>query len=199
MNQHWLDDEVDQQNLLSGNAAFPPDVQWIGRSKWLWPLQQMVAWGMGPALGITAWLGVLFAIGLRVPQAPGRLARAARLGARLLRLHGRAVLALHALLPAALPDAHRASPRCSSGASGSGRSRATRSPRSAASARASRRCGRRCRTPPAPASASSSLLSAVHGARLLPHLPPAGDARRRIALDLPERPRRQRHRPRVMG
>ena len=61
MNQHWLRDQVDQQRLLSGDAAFPPNVQWIGRSKWLWPLQQMVSWGMGPALGITAWLGVVFA------------------------------------------------------------------------------------------------------------------------------------------
>lgn len=61
MNQHWLGDQVDQQNLLGGNAAFPPNVQWIGRSKWLWPAQQMVAWGMGPALGVTAWLGLVFA------------------------------------------------------------------------------------------------------------------------------------------
>lgn len=61
MNHQWLGDQVDQQKLLSGNAAFPPDVQWIGRSKWLWPAQQMIAWGMGPALGITAWLGVVFA------------------------------------------------------------------------------------------------------------------------------------------
>ncbi|HET6614948.1 MAG TPA: glycosyltransferase family 39 protein, partial [Dehalococcoidia bacterium] len=61
MNQHWLGDQVDQQNLLSGDAAFPPNVQWIGRSKWIWPAQQMIAWGMGPALGIVAWLGVAFA------------------------------------------------------------------------------------------------------------------------------------------
>ncbi len=61
MNGHWLKDQLDQQNLLSGSAAFPPNVQWIGRSKWLWPLQQMVSWGMGPALGVTAWLGVIFA------------------------------------------------------------------------------------------------------------------------------------------
>ncbi len=61
MNQHWLDDQVGQQKLLSGSAAFPPDVQWIGRSKWIWPAQQMIAWGMGPALGVTAWLGLLFA------------------------------------------------------------------------------------------------------------------------------------------
>jgi YYY domain-containing protein len=61
MNEQWLKDQLDQQNLLSGNAAFPPNVQWIARSKWLWPLQQMVSWGMGPALGITAWAGVVFA------------------------------------------------------------------------------------------------------------------------------------------
>ncbi|MBI5288666.1 MAG: glycosyltransferase family 39 protein, partial [Chloroflexi bacterium] len=61
MNGHWLKDQLDQEKLLSGNAAFPPNVQWIGRSKWLWPLQQMISWGMGPALGITAWIGVAFA------------------------------------------------------------------------------------------------------------------------------------------
>ncbi|MEX0749861.1 MAG: DUF2298 domain-containing protein, partial [Dehalococcoidia bacterium] len=61
MNQHWIGDQVDQQNLLSGDAAFPPNVQWIGRTGWVWPAQQMIAWGMGPALGIVAWLGVAFA------------------------------------------------------------------------------------------------------------------------------------------
>jgi YYY domain-containing protein len=60
MNHHWLQNELDQQRLLSANASWPPNVQWIGRSKWIWPLQQMVAWGMGPALGVTAWLGVAF-------------------------------------------------------------------------------------------------------------------------------------------
>ena len=61
INQHWLADQIDQRKLLSGNAAFPPNVQWIGRSKWLWPAQQIVAWGAGPALGITMWLGLVFA------------------------------------------------------------------------------------------------------------------------------------------
>jgi len=61
MNRHWLSDQTSQQRLLSGNASFPPNVQWIGRSRWLWPAQQMIAWGMAPALGVTAWLGVPFA------------------------------------------------------------------------------------------------------------------------------------------
>ena len=71
LNQHWVGDQVDQRKLLSGDASFPPNVQWIGRSKWLWPAQQMIAWGMGPALGITAWLGVVFAAiyGIRKGQA----------------------------------------------------------------------------------------------------------------------------------
>jgi hypothetical protein len=60
MNHAWLKDQSDQQKLLSG-GSFPPNVQWIARSKWLWPVQQMICWGMGPALGITAWLGVVFA------------------------------------------------------------------------------------------------------------------------------------------
>ncbi len=61
MNRHWLTDQTAQRQLLGGDAAFPPNVQWIGRSRWLWPAQQMISWGMAPALGITAWLGVPFA------------------------------------------------------------------------------------------------------------------------------------------
>jgi YYY domain-containing protein len=61
LNQHWLQDQANQQRLLGGDSAFPPNVQWIGRTPFLWPLQQMVLWGMAPALGIAAWLGVFFA------------------------------------------------------------------------------------------------------------------------------------------
>src|SRR5438105_5104526 len=70
MNGHWLQDQLDQRNLLSG-AAFPPNIQWVGRSKWLWPMQQMITWGMGQTLGITAWLGVLFAIVLCIRKRQG--------------------------------------------------------------------------------------------------------------------------------
>ncbi len=59
MNQHWIKDQSDQQSLLGG-GSFPPNVQWVGRSKWVWPAQQMISWGMGPALGVTAWLGLIF-------------------------------------------------------------------------------------------------------------------------------------------
>lgn len=71
MNQHWLGDQVGQQKLLSGDAAFPPNVQWIGRSKWVWPAQQMISWGMGPALGVTSWLGLLFTIVYAIKKRQG--------------------------------------------------------------------------------------------------------------------------------
>ncbi len=61
MNQHWIQDQASQRRLLDGEA-FPPNVQWIGRARWIWPLQQMVVWGMGPALGAAAWIGVAFAL-----------------------------------------------------------------------------------------------------------------------------------------
>ncbi|HYM15571.1 MAG TPA: DUF2298 domain-containing protein [Dehalococcoidia bacterium] len=61
LSHHWLQDQSQQRTLLSASASWPPNVQWIGRSKWIWPLQQMVSWGMGPAFGITAWAGVVFA------------------------------------------------------------------------------------------------------------------------------------------
>ncbi|MCH8994007.1 MAG: glycosyltransferase family 39 protein, partial [Chloroflexi bacterium] len=60
MNPRFVEDQIAQQRLLNG-GAWPPNVQWIGRTPWLWPLQQMVVWGMGPALGIAAVLGFFYA------------------------------------------------------------------------------------------------------------------------------------------
>jgi YYY domain-containing protein len=57
LDPQFIADQKNQQNLLSGSGAFPPSVQWIGRTKWLWPLEQMVMWGMGPAFGIAACIG----------------------------------------------------------------------------------------------------------------------------------------------
>ena len=59
LNQHWVDDQKSQADLLGGNVGFPPSVQWIDRTSYLYPLQQMVFWGMGPAFGIAGWLALL--------------------------------------------------------------------------------------------------------------------------------------------
>ncbi|GAB4518358.1 MAG: hypothetical protein OHK0046_25890 [Anaerolineae bacterium] len=45
------------QHLVSGESEGPPNYQWVGRIGYLFPLQNMVLWGMGVALGLSAWTG----------------------------------------------------------------------------------------------------------------------------------------------
>ena len=47
------------RSLVSGETDFPPGQQWVGRPEYTFPWANMVVWGMGPALGITAWAGWL--------------------------------------------------------------------------------------------------------------------------------------------
>ncbi|MEI8166715.1 MAG: DUF2298 domain-containing protein, partial [Chloroflexales bacterium] len=54
---------VSVQGLVSGEVDFPPSQQWVGRPAYLFPWVNMVLWGMGPGLGLAAWLG-LAAFGL---------------------------------------------------------------------------------------------------------------------------------------
>ncbi|MFV9504796.1 MAG: DUF2298 domain-containing protein [Oscillochloridaceae bacterium umkhey_bin13] len=44
------------RSLVSGEADFPPSQQWVGRTAYLFPWINMVRWGMGPALGLAAWI-----------------------------------------------------------------------------------------------------------------------------------------------
>lgn len=60
LNDRFVEDQKNQQGILSGAGSFPPSVQWIGRTPWVWPLQQMIVWGLGPLLGIAGWLAVLY-------------------------------------------------------------------------------------------------------------------------------------------
>ncbi len=61
LNKRFVDDQKQQSRLLGGDAFFPPSVQWIGRESYLFPLHQMVRWGMAPAFGIVGWAGLAYA------------------------------------------------------------------------------------------------------------------------------------------
>lgn len=61
LSPRWVDDQTEQQALLSG-GAWPPNVQWIGRTPWIYPLQQMIVWGMGPLFGVAGWLGMFYLV-----------------------------------------------------------------------------------------------------------------------------------------
>ena len=43
-----------QQAIQSGTLDWPPGVQWAGTIAWLYPLEQLVRWGVGPAFGLAA-------------------------------------------------------------------------------------------------------------------------------------------------
>ena len=45
------------QQQASGQVDFPPSLQWVNRPAYLFPLKNMVLWGMGPALGVAVWGG----------------------------------------------------------------------------------------------------------------------------------------------
>lgn len=50
---------LEVQGLVTGERDFPPSQQWVRRADYLFPWKNMVLWGMGPALGLSAWLGWL--------------------------------------------------------------------------------------------------------------------------------------------
>jgi YYY domain-containing protein len=54
-NPRWLEDVGQAQHLVSGNAESPPNWQWAGRTRYLFPFANMNLWGMGILLGVTAW------------------------------------------------------------------------------------------------------------------------------------------------
>lgn len=51
----------EQRLLASGTVGFPPFVQWAARPAYLFPLENMLLWGMGLPLGLAAVAGFLYA------------------------------------------------------------------------------------------------------------------------------------------
>ncbi len=58
-NQAWIDDLSALRAQTGGDVDFPPALQWARRPVWF-SLQNMVLWGFGVPLGITAWAGFIW-------------------------------------------------------------------------------------------------------------------------------------------
>ncbi len=61
-NPQWIADIVSAGAQQTGEADMPWGRQWTERTPWLYPLENMVLWGLGVPLGTAAWLGVLLVI-----------------------------------------------------------------------------------------------------------------------------------------
>ena len=57
LNPDWVESMKVAQNESSGIGGGPPGEQWAGRLALVFPLVNMVMWGMGLPLGIMAWFG----------------------------------------------------------------------------------------------------------------------------------------------
>jgi 4-amino-4-deoxy-L-arabinose transferase-like glycosyltransferase len=61
LNQDWVDSMQVAQNESNGIGGGPPSEQWAHRLAIIFPLENMVIWGMGLPLGIAVWAGFLWA------------------------------------------------------------------------------------------------------------------------------------------
>ena len=73
LNTRWLDNMGTAQALNSGAVDSPPNFQWVARTPYLFPLNNMVLWGMGLPLGIVAWVSWAFAGYQMLRSKPGSL------------------------------------------------------------------------------------------------------------------------------
>ncbi|MGQ9598100.1 MAG: DUF2298 domain-containing protein [Anaerolineae bacterium] len=60
-NPQWIADIVSAGAQQTGEADMPWGRQWTERTPWLYPIENMVFWGLGVPLGTAAWLGVFLA------------------------------------------------------------------------------------------------------------------------------------------
>lgn len=57
INPHWMDTMRDARDLASGLRDVPFGHQWTARAPVIFPLRNMVFWGLGVPLGLAAWIG----------------------------------------------------------------------------------------------------------------------------------------------
>lgn len=57
LNPEWVESMEVARNESSGIGGGPPSEQWANRPPIVYPLMNIVIWGMGPLLGIAAWAG----------------------------------------------------------------------------------------------------------------------------------------------
>lgn len=56
-NLRWLENLERVNAGVSGLQDFPPNWQWLARPAFIYPLKDMLFWGMGLAFGVLAWFG----------------------------------------------------------------------------------------------------------------------------------------------
>jgi len=61
ISKKFLDDMGYVQKLVSGEIDQPPSIQWAGTVPYLFPMKNLILWGMGLPLGIVGWAGLAFA------------------------------------------------------------------------------------------------------------------------------------------
>ena len=103
-NLRWLENLESVNAGVSGLQDFPPNWQWLARPAFIYPLKDMLFWGMGIAFGVLGWFWlVLVRISDRAqPAHRQRLAAFAALGRGLLPVHESSDRHEHALFPAAI-------------------------------------------------------------------------------------------------
>lgn len=57
LSERWLENAKEARAWVSGDRDAPFAHQWTNRTPLIFPLKNMVLWGMGVPLGVTAWLG----------------------------------------------------------------------------------------------------------------------------------------------
>jgi uncharacterized membrane protein len=70
LNSGWQEDINAAQKLTSGNDDIPPNHQWTNRVPWLFPAQNITLYGLGPALGVAAWVGLFWGLFVIVTGRP---------------------------------------------------------------------------------------------------------------------------------